>query len=282
MSNLFSAEFHRLLHFKLYYIKCVFFMLFPIYFILFNAYSIPPSVDSFMFQTMPFMGIGSAVFVSQFIGEEYLCGTIRNKIFTGYTRTMIYLSELILHFLASVNVLNISIMSVIVSGAIRRCEYKTSFNEMIKCYAVCICTLFFISSLSVLVSLLNKSHMASLMILFWLGFGALIMGNDFYHKLHEPERRLPNEVEIEEGQTDPLPNVLYISGKMRKIHEIMLFANPYGQACYETELMYDRYEEFNWSKVSDYPHLKIFLYSMTESVALTVIGIWLFKKKEIK
>lgn len=42
-----------------------------------------------------FLGILNAVLVSVFVGHEYGCGALRNKVMTGGGRTRIYLSKLI-------------------------------------------------------------------------------------------------------------------------------------------------------------------------------------------
>ena len=102
MSRIFFAELRRLLHFRLYYLECVIVilcsMLFPQ----------PPVIDSFLFYIVMVIGAFSAVCVSQFIGTEYSCGTIRNKLATGHTRTGIYFAQLILQALAAVeNALNL-------------------------------------------------------------------------------------------------------------------------------------------------------------------------------
>lgn len=285
MSKLFNAELHRLLHFRLYIIECVVFILFPIYTILLNDYGDAINVDGFIFQILPFLGCGLAVVVSQFIGEEYSCGTIRNKLFTGHTRFEIYFTQLILHFLASVNVLNLSIVTAIASGLIRGWKCRSSFRVLFGCYLVCFCTVFLLAAISVFVSLLNSSKIASLLLLLGISAGLLLVGKDFYSKLKQPEMRAPYDFEIEEGKTEMVPNRLYVSGNMRMGHEVLLLLNPYGQATYEVELMYDNYEDCkrtNFSKVAKNPHLKIFLYAGLESTFFTVIGITVFKKKQIK
>lgn len=282
MSRLFIAELHRLLRFKQYLIECIVFIVYTICAIIFTNSSVEHSVDSFLFVIMPFIGFGSGVVVSQFIGEEYECGTFRNKLITGYTRAEIFFTQLLLHFLASFVILNFSIIVVMTGGLVRGWNYDFSSRVLFPCYLVCVGTLLFISAVSVFVSMINSSKMASFIILLVVGIGMIIIGADFYGKLKSPEWRMPYDFEIAEGQTEPVENNYYFTGELRDVLEVMLLANPYGQAIYEKELMYDKYELYKTSKVSYNPHMKILLFSAVESALLTIIGMAIFKRKNIR
>ena len=69
---------------------------------------------------------------------------------------------------------------------------------------------------------------------------------------------------------------------MRKLNEFMLLINPYGHTSYEFESMYDRYQEYEFSKILEHPLPKIFIFSVVEGMAFTAIGLTGFRKKEIK
>lgn len=281
MIKLLKGEFHRLIHFRLYLIECAAAILFSLY-MMFMDYPEQPAVDGFLFRIMVIFGYLSACCVSQFIGIEYSCGTIRNKLFIGHTRAKVYFTQLILHFLASVNVLNLSVITVVISGAVCGRQYDSSSIELFCCYLMCVCTIFFITAISVLVSMLNRSNMASFIILIVLGLMLQMFGSDFTSKLREPEIRMPYDFEIAEGQTDPIDNWLYVDGKNRLLYEHLLAANPYGQANYEFEPMYDKYVEYESSKMMEFPLIKIFLYSAAESGIIIFAGLLAFKRKELK
>ena len=110
MSRIFFAEFRRLFHFRLYYIECAAVVLFSV------LYFKPPVIDSFLFYIMIVIGAFSAICVSQFIGMEYSCGTIRNKLATGHTRMEIYLAQLILHIFAAVILFHLSVSTIVIAG----------------------------------------------------------------------------------------------------------------------------------------------------------------------
>lgn len=191
MSNLFIAELRRLLHFKLYFIECVVFIVFTLCAMIFTNNSIEHSIDSFLFVVMPFIGFGSGVVVSQFIGEEYVCGTFRNKIISGYTRAEIFLTQLLLHFGASFMIFNASVILVMLLGLIRGWSYDFSIGTLLPCYLVCICTLLLIAAISVFVSMLSSSKMTSLIVLVLMSFIMMFVGGDAYGKLRSPEIRMP-------------------------------------------------------------------------------------------
>ncbi|WP_426348583.1 ABC transporter permease subunit [Alloiococcus sp. CFN-8] len=282
MNKLLSAEVHRLLKYRLYLIECFAFIVYPLHKIIFSDYGYEVTIDGFLFATIPFIGIGTAVVISQFIGEEYSCGAIRNKLSTGHTRNSIYLTELVLHSFASVNVLNLSVLYIIIAGLIRGWKFEFSFSTLFGYYLVCICTVLIFSALSVFVSMVNTSKVVSLIILLTLSFFFMETGSNSLSKLQHSEMRMPNSFELEEGYSEPMPNVLYLEGGIRTIHQGLLLINPYGQAVYEFQIMYDRYEEYASSKVMENPHIKIFLSSVVEITILTAIGLLVFKKKDIK
>ena len=244
LSRLLNAEFHRLIKYKPYWIECIAVVLYGIYATLFNDFGYTPSIDSFLYRALPYIGIISGAVVSQFIGEDYTCGTIRNKLINGHTRKTYYLSELIVNFLANVTVFNFYVITTILAGSLRKWEFEFNTKVLFNCYIVCIFTIILITAMSVLLIILIRYKVAGLIAIVSLSIFLLIMGNDSYNKLREPEYLLPNEYEIEEkGITEPIQNVLYYGGTMRKVYELIIFSDPYGQAVYDTELMYDKYIE---------------------------------------
>ena len=162
MSRIFFAELRRLVHYRLYHAACAAVVLFSLF------YAEPPVVDRFLFYIMIVIGAFSAVCVSQFIGMEYSCGTIRNKLVTGHTRTEIYLAQLVLHILAAVILFHISILTIVIAGALFNWTYDSSVQILIVYYIACMCTIVLITAVSVFVSMQSSSTMASFVILLLL------------------------------------------------------------------------------------------------------------------
>lgn len=273
MSKIFFAELRRLFHFRLYYIECAAVVLYS----LSLFYSGSPVIDSFLFYIMIVIGAFSAVCVSQFIGMEYSCGTIRNKLATGHTKNEIYFAQLILHTLAAIIFFHLSILIIAVTGAVFGWTYYFSFQALFGYYFACICTIIFITAISVFVSMLNSSNLASLVILLVLYVGLTMTGSNFHNALREQEMRV-----IDTQQAETSPDGHYIDDRTRMGFEYLLLINPYGQAAYESMPIFESHGEYRQAQILENPLPKIFLFSAVESLGLTAVGISAFKKKEIK
>ena len=271
MSRIFFAELRRLLHFRLYYIECAAVVLFSMF------YAKPPVIDSFLFIIMLVIGAFSAICVSQFIGMEYSCGTIRNKLATGHARTEIYLAQLVLHVLAAVIWFHISILTIVIAGAIFDWTYYFPVQILFVYYLACICTIICITAISVFVSMQSSSNLASLVILLVLYFGLSMLGSNFYSALREQEMRV-----TEASQTRNYPDENYTDAGTRRGFEYMVLINPYGQTVYESMPVFESYGEYIPMQILENPFPKIFLFSAVESLGITAVGIYVFKKKEIK
>ena len=282
MSKIFRSEFYRFLHFKRYWLACMAVIIFSVYPILCNDYSIVPDIDGFLFQTMTIISFLSAFLVSQFIGDEYAYGTVRNKMIIGHSRIKIYFAELILNYLAVVALLNISVVSVIISGAIRHWKYHFSPDILLKSYVMCLCTLLLIVAVCLIVSMNSRSRILSLIFLLAVFYIFNLIGADACNKLSEPAMRLPYKFEDVAEINEPLLNNRYQSGNMRNVYETILLIDPCGQGYYESESMYDKEEKFISSEILKYPFQKIFISSIIESIVITTAGIFIFRKKDFK
>ena len=269
MSRIFFAEFRRLFRYRIYYAECVAVILFSLF------YAEPPVIDCFLFYIMIVIGAFSAICVSQFIGMEYSCGTIRNKLVTGHTRTEIYLAQLALHILAAVILFHISIFTIIIAGEVLNWTYDSSVRILIVYYIACICTIVLITAVSVFVSMQSSSAMAGFVILLLLYAGLSMMGTNLHGALREPEIQATDISQAGNPQED-------MDAGTRMWIEYLLLINPYGQAAYESMPLLERNGEYIQAQTLENPLAKIFLFSAVESFGITVAGIFAFQKKEIK
>ena len=269
MSRIFFAELRRLVHYRLYHAACAAVVLFSLF------YAEPPVVDRFLFNIMIVIGAFSAVCVSQFIGVEYSCGTIRNKLVTGHTRTEIYLAQLVLHILAAVILFHISILTIVIAGALFNWTYDSSVQILIVYYIACMCTIVLITAVSVFVSMQSSSTMASFVILLLLYAGLSMLGTNCHGALLEQEIQMTDT-----SQAGNPPEEM--DAGIRMCFEHLLLINPYGQAAYESMPLSERHGEYVQMRILDDPLPRIFLFSAVESFGLTVAGILAFQKKELK
>ena len=274
MSRIFFAEFRRLFHFRLFYIECAAVIL---YSLIVSIVSGPSVVDSFLYYIMIVAGAFSAVCASQFIGTEYSCGAIRNKLATGHTRTGIYLAQFILQILATVILFHLSILTIVITAAIFDWIYYFSFRILLGYYFACICTIICITAISVFVSMLNSSNLTSLVVLLALYVGLSMTGSNFHSALREQEMRMADTLQTENSTEEN-----FADERVRKGFEYLLLINPYGQAAYESMPVFESHGEYRQLRILENPLPKIFLFSAVESLGLTAVGISAFKKKEIK
>ena len=271
MSRIFFAELRRLFHFRLYYIECAAVVLFSV------LYFNPPVIDSFLFYIMIVIGAFSAICVSQFIGMEYSCGTIRNKLATGHTRMEIYLAQLILHIFAAVILFHLSVLTTIIAGAIFNWTYYFSVQTLFTYYLACICTIIFITAISVFVAMQSSSNLSSLVILLVLYIGLSMMGTNFHSALREQEMSMTDTSQVENSLDEH-----YMDARTRMGFEYLLLINPYGQAAYESMPVFESHGEYLPMQILKNPFPKIFLFSAVESIGITAAGILSFRKKAIK
>lgn len=271
MSKIFFAELRRLLHFRLFYLECAIVILWSMLF------SQPPVIDSFLFYIMMVVGAFSAICASQFIGTEYSCGTIRSKLATGHTRTGIYFAQLILQALAAVALFHLSILTIIITGAVFGWTYHFSFQILFGYYLACICTIILITAISVFVAMLKSSNLASMMILLALYIGLMLIGSNSYSFLKEQEMNIVDTV-----QTKSFLDESYADDRMWRMNEYLLLVNPYGQTLCESSPIYMSHGKYVQTQILKNPLPRVFLFSAVESTIITALGISAFKKKEIK
>ncbi|MCI6559962.1 MAG: ABC transporter permease [Ruminococcus sp.] len=280
MNKLLNAGFHRLIKYKPYWLECIAAIAYGLYLMVFNDYGYEVKTDAIMYDAVPFIGIVSGIVISQFIGEEYSCGTMRNQIACGHTRREIYLSQIILSLISTVNVLNIYIITVLISGYFRNFSFASDLSQLAKIYCCCILTVLSMVAIITIISINISSKVISLLTVLSTGLILFASGTKIYGTLKEPEYRIHYNYETE--YTYIRENPLYVSGIKRDINEFIVLANPYSTAYYEGELMFDEYIEYDRSKAAESPYTKIAIYSIIESAALIGAGIYLFGKKDVK
>ena len=182
-----------------------------------------------------------------------------------------------MHILAAVILFHISILTIVIAGAIFNWTYYFPVQILFVYYLACICTIIFITAISVFVSMLSSSNLASLVILLGLYVGLIMMGSNFYSALREQEICVADTL-----QTGASPDEHDMDAQTRMHFEYMVLINPYGQATYESMPVLEYYGEYIPLQILDNPFPKIFLFSAVESFSITAVGILSFKKKEIK
>ena len=243
-------------------------MLFSSYDVM-TAYGDKFPIDSLLFTFLFIIGIALSVLISLFVGTDYNDRTIRNKIITGHTRENIYMANFItfaaagfLFFFWGIAV-NLAIgiplfgtpqMSapalglLFLGGLLASIAYAAVFN---------------------LISMLcsNKSH--TVMICILTAFVLFFIAVFIYSALAQPET---TEAVIMNGMgstIETVPNPNYVSGIKREIYQFFMDFLPSGQCAQIANLE------------AIHP-IRMCVYSIVIIIVLNVLGVFFFRKKDIK
>lgn len=242
----------------------------------------PPVVEEVLFTGALLLIFVAAVFVGTFLGTDYSCGTLRNKIIAGHSRAGIYLSNLLTALIANIGMLLVFDLASLAVGVPLLGKTVLSVKQialfmLIQCLAMIAFT-----ALIVFLSMLFRSKaggsVAVLVLTIVLYASAMIIPD----MLRAPEYYDAFDTDIVDENMDEtvivmhttkVKNPSYVGGIKRDILEVLDSALPVNQfyglvfASQSTELQL---------------HLGIMAaYSAAITVLITGAGILLFRKKNL-
>ena len=286
MNKLLKAEFYRLKKDKVFLmliiITCVL-ALFNVY-KYFDTHRETVILDRILVEYLyMYFGIFIAFFISMYVGKEYTEGFIRNKIIVGHKRSNIYLANLILCIVVGV------ILNVIYTGIVFGIGTKL-FGELQKLNLFQIITY---SSLIIVVyctiynfiTMLCKDASVSLVacvIMFIIMFVAMMfVSTKLMEKPYTKITQYNEQGEIESSREEINPD--YPTEATVKIYKVINYLLPTGQAgilqnaC--SEIVGPDEYEINQRKqyLNEMP-----FYAISEIVLLNILGIFIFKRQELK
>lgn len=276
MNKLLSAGFARLRKNHVFWFGIVFMMLTGIYTSLMSYAKMKETgysctLENGFFNYAVYIGIVSSVFCGLFIGTEYSDGAMRNKIVIGHTRGSIYLSNYIVCAAAGLCLCLANMIPYLCIGVPLLGSFETDVKKMI---LLVLCTFFMTLALSAIYTVIamlnqNKAVVASVCIL--SAFLLLFAGSYINSRLTEPET-YPAYITLVNGEfveEDDIPNPNYLRGTKREVYEFLYDFIPGGQA-----IQYVCLEAEN-------PQL-LMLYSGIIVIAATGLGLFFFRKKDLK
>lgn len=230
------------------------------------------SGNYYFFVVLVYIGAIMAVFSSFYIGAEYSDGTIRNKLNVGCTRNSVYWANLVVvitvgvlfaitHMLASV-VVSLPFLGSLIWQALAPVGWRIlTALIMILCYGA-IFTFF-----AILDSNKSRSLLISFVLALAIIFGGIVTGS----RLNEPE--LASRMVLQEDGSYQrewgLPNPRYITGTIRTVYIFVDACIPSSQG-------------FNITRSEGEFNPLAIICQLGVTSAFTVIGVKLFKKKDIK
>lgn len=280
MRKLLSANFSRLWKNKVFWVLegfCFGFGVFAYILVAINTRNLGQgwleyNAHAYFYLPILFIAVVIAIFACFYIGTDYSDGTLRNKLIVGHSRAGIYLSyfltaTIVALLLVAAYLLAVPIVGLPFSGsAVITCVELQPWRIM-----NFILVIIEYTALFVLLSMLDSNKARNVVISLLVAFSVIMVGMMLYGRYAQPEFvnhvvALPDGgIELKQGAA----NSKYLSGTTRTVVEWFTLILPSGSVM----LSLDRNLDFDWRN----PVLSVILI-----VVLTSIGIWLFKKKDIR
>lgn len=280
MRKLLSASFARLWKSKIFWTLegfCFGFGVFAYALVAYNTHNLGPGwleyeAHNYFYLLQIFIAVMIALFACFFIGTDYSDGTLRNKLSVGRSREEIYLSFLLTtfaaaFFFAAAYLLAVLLVGLPLSGTAVLTHVQAQPWRLLGCGLVIV----EYAALFTMVSMLDSDKARNIVISLLIAVILIFSGMMAYGKLSAPEY-----IQIVVPQSDGgillkdgAPNPEYLTGTIRTVFAWLTTILPSGS----TMLSLDKNCSFDWRNP---------ICAATLTALLSVIGIGVFKKKDIK
>lgn len=228
------------------------------------------NLDDRFFTCVLLISFVSSVLCSLFVGTEYSDGTMRNKIIAGRSRQSIYFSNL---FTVATASFILCTFFYVIYFCVGYPLLGTFNNDIFSILTLIVCayllTLAFCSIFTLIAMLIQNKAVVAIICIF-LTIILLIIGSMLFVGLNEPEiipaHTSTNGSPIYDVDT---PNPRYLVGIERNIYSFLYDILPGGQIV-----------QFMSMQISN--PVILALYSCTITIVTTAIGIFFFRRKDIK
>lgn len=278
MSRLLCANFTRMIKSKIFWILEIFLTGYGIFAYaslagsIRNGGTMPDGFLPYFFNEMLAMGAVVALFTVFFLGVEYSDGIVRNKISVGHMRRDIYLANLITCYVAAIiQFLTYTLTALLTGGLLIGSASFNGFNQLPWRIGCSLLILLIYAALFTLFVMAdgNKARVTAVSFVVVIVFFILTM--QIYGDLAQPELT-SRTVITEDGEMrveENIPNPRYVSGTKRVVYEWIDTFLPADQ------VMHVLFPETVFS-------VKTPLCLLGESAALIGLGLYAFKRKDIK
>lgn len=228
--------------------------------------------DSFIIGSILYLGIITSIFCSLLIGTEYSDGVIRNKIITGSLRHNVYLANFTICAVGAATVYLLCCLSgcalALPMFGLPELTLSRLLLMLFNGILVCITYAAIYNFIAMMVP--NKTHTAIICIL----SGILLLCISIYvlNALQQPEMIESAEI-FTSDMTEPnvvlIKNPHYVTGFQRSLYEFLHDFLPTGQGI-----------QINQRTVT-HP-FRLAAYSLVITLAMNLIGVYFFERKDIK
>lgn len=230
---------------------------------------IPLDSNSFAFVT--FMVVLSAVLASLFLGTEHSDGAIRNKIIVGNRRHQIYLANLSAVYLGSLLLCACFLVPYLAVGIPLLGFYQTEISVILLNLLTAAVLMLAVTSIYTALTMLNQNKAIVVAVCILLSFAILMVGAYINAALTAPEFLDGISIDQATGvlQQEVIPNPRYLRGTMRKVFEFFYDFLPGGQAI-------------QLSSMEVAAPWRLMAYSLAISLVSSTVGIFFFRRKDLK
>lgn len=278
MSNLLRANFFRLWRSKSFWACLVFQTGIGIYVPVscYLQYLQDPSLQSHhldveLLNFVPFVCILSALFCALFLGTEYSDGTIRNQLVVGHRRWSIYLSHLATCVTGCLLLCVVYLLPYLAVGIPLFGPLVTDLGTVLAYVGASLALTVALASVYTLVAMLNQNKAVSAVVALVLSFGLLLSGSYLYSYLNYPPTHTTLTYDPVTGAMveEEVESPFYLEGTKREVFQLLCDLSPGGQMM----------QCAAW----DAPNLpRLPVYSAAVTVVTTGVGLWLFRRKDLK
>ena len=231
-----------------------------------------------------FIGFFIAIFTSLFVGTEYSDGAIRNKIVVGHTRKNIYLSNLIISIAVGLFIEIVYLILVMIIGIPTLGGLQIPIDKFLFILLDMVLIIIAYSSIFNFITLICSDITIATVVCILSFIGMFVVSEFVVSPIANDKKYYSNYVTNENGEiieTQKHLNPNYVGDFAKQVYKNILYIIPSGQASQIQSTMSNlSYENDRYMTDTD---IKLAgLYSLGLIIVINGIGIYFFKRKDLK
>lgn len=231
-----------------------------------------------------FIGFFIAIFTSLFVGTEYSDGAIRNKIVVGHTRKNIYLSNLIISIAVGLFIEFVYLILVMIIGIPTLGGLQIPIDKFLFILLDMVLIIIAYSSIFNFITLMCSDITIATVVCILVFIGMFVVSEFVVSPIANDKKYYSNYVTNENGEvieTQKHLNPNYVGDFAKQVYKNILYIIPSGQASQIQSTMSNlSYENDRYMTDTD---IKLAgLYSLGLIIVINGIGIYFFKRKDLK
>lgn len=240
------------------------------------------SIDRLLVMYMYFIGIAMAIFTSLFVGTEYSDGVLRNKIVIGHSRKHIYLADLITSIIVGlciqlIYMLIVAVIGIPIFGTLQMTIEKFLF-VIIDIVIIIITYASIFTCITLLCSDITVSTVSCMILVLIMFIASMALSSTANTmKYRETYIQTENgEIEVHQKLNPDYPGDL-----KKNVAKTILYCLPTGQTSQIiSQISKKPFQITNY--MSDAELKTVFLYSVGVTIVITGVGMYCFKRKDLK